>query len=123
VSQAASQAAAFYKQSVEAGAVWTVRDDRGYPTPENPEGQRAQPFWSSRSRVERIVRHVPAYHGFEPVEIPLSAFLEHWLPDLQANNLHVGVNWSGTKAVGFDMEPAAVQRAVEAAMRFSTRPS
>jgi hypothetical protein len=121
VSQAASQAAAFYRQSVENNAVWTVRDEGGYPAPENREGRRAQPFWSSRSRVERIIESVPAYNGFEPEEIPLNTFLDKWVPELERDGLLVGVNWSGRRATGYDLEPQAIKQAVEAAARLAGR--
>jgi hypothetical protein len=85
VSQAASQAATFYAQSVENDAVWTVRDEGGYPAPKNREGRRAQPFWSSRSRVDRIIKNVPAYTGFEPEEIPLSGFVNERLSELESH--------------------------------------
>jgi hypothetical protein len=109
VSQAASQAAAFYRQSVENEAVWTVRDDNGYPASKNHEGRRAQPFWSSRSRVKRTIKNAPAYSGFEPEEIPLNAFLDKWVPALEAEGLLVGVNWSAPRATGYDLEPQAVK--------------
>jgi Protein of unknown function (DUF2750) len=121
VSQAASQAAAFYTQSVENDAVWTVRDEGGYPAPKNSEGRRAQPFWSSRSRVERVIENVPAYDGFEPEEIPLNAFLDEWLPELESDGLLIGVNWSGPRASGYDLEPLVVKEAVEEAARLAKR--
>lgn len=122
VSQAASQAAAFYRQSVENDAVWTVRDEGGYPAPKNHEGRRAQPFWSSRSRVARTIKSVPAYKGFEPEEIPLNVFLDKWVPVLESEGLLVGVNWSGPRATGYDLEPQAVKATVEAAAH-RARPS
>ena len=121
MSQAASQAAAFYTQSVENDAVWTVRDEGGYPAPKNREGRRAQPFWSSRSRVDRIIKHVPAYTGFEPEEIPLSAFVNERLPELESHGLLVGLNWSGPGATGYDVEPQMVKKAVEAAAQIAKR--
>jgi len=119
VSQAASQAAAFYRQAVEKGAVWTVRDEGGYPAPKNRKGNRAQPFWSSRERVERIIKTVPAYASFEPVEITLTAFLEKWVPALERDGFRIGVNWSGPRVVGYDMEPHVVKSAVEANPHFA----
>ena len=91
MSQAGAQAHAFYEQSVKNGAVWTIRDDRGYPASMNPEGIRVQPFWSSLSRVEKIIKTVPAYSGFQPEEIPLDRFLKKWNKFLKRNSLHVGV--------------------------------
>jgi hypothetical protein len=113
VSQSASQAAAFYREVVARQAVWTLRDSGGFPAPKTPHG-RAQPFWSSRSRVERIITLVEAYRGFEPVEIELSDFLDRWLPALQQDGLRAGVNWSGQRATGYDLEPAVLREAIDA---------
>ena len=78
------------------------------------------PFWSSRSRVERIIASVPAYAGFEVDEIGLPAFLESWLPELERDDLLVGVNWSGPRAVGYDMTPGELRRNLEAASEASS---
>ncbi len=61
MSQAAAQAQAFYREVAKTGKLWTVRDQRGFPQPMTNDGYRAQPFWSSLSRVQRIVKNVPAY--------------------------------------------------------------
>jgi uncharacterized protein DUF2750 len=116
VSQSASQAAAFYKDVAQFRAVWTLRDAGGYPAPKNRRGVRAQPFWSSRSRAEKIVSTVPAYAGFEVIEVPLDAFIEKWLPGFEQDGLHVGVNWSGPRATGYDIEPGSVRTSLDAAL-------
>ena len=113
MSQAASQAWAFYRDVARTRTVWTVRDDAGYPAPSTSSGKRAQPFWSSRSRVERIIKSVPAYAGFRPVEIPWSDFCAKWVPGLTGDDLLAGVNWSGKRAVGYDLEPEQLRRYVE----------
>ena len=71
------------------------------------------PFWSSRKRVETIIANVPAYLGFEPFQIPLDEFLGRWLPGLERDGLKVGVNWSGNRAVGYDVEPGNVRAALK----------
>lgn len=81
----------------------------------NREGVRAQPFWSSRSRAEKIVGTVPAYAGFDIVEIPLDTFLDRWLPGLEDDGFRVGVNWSGPRATGYDIEPRSLRVALDAA--------
>jgi Protein of unknown function (DUF2750) len=118
VSQAASQAATFYREVVERQRVWTLRDERGFPAPQTPHG-RAQPFWSSRSRVERIIENVQAYRDFEPVEIGLNEFVERWLPGLERDGLRAGVNWSGNRAIGYDLEPAVLRKAIDAAKSYA----
>ena len=115
--QSASQADAFYREVAQTGVVWTVRDDDGFPAPFNGEGSRAQPFWSSRSRVERIIQTVPAYKDFVPVEIELGAFLERWVPGLTKDGILVGVNWSGARATGYDIAPERAAECIAAVRR------
>ena len=113
MSQSASQAAAFYRDVAAGRRVWTVKDDGGFPVPKTPSGERAQPFWSSLSRVERIIQTVPAYAGFRPHELSWEEFRDRWIPGLTKDGLKIGVNWSGAHATGYDVEPASVQKAVE----------
>jgi hypothetical protein len=114
MSQAASQAAAFYREVAATGVVWTIRDDGGFPAPMTSDGRRAQPFWSSRSRAEKIIATVSAYAGFEAVEVSWADFCEKWAPGLSRDGHLVGVNWSGPRAVGWDIEPSDVVWRVDA---------
>jgi len=114
MSQSASQAAAFYKEVAQKKRVWTVRDDEGYPAPLTRDGQRAQPFWSSLARVQKIIKTVPAYSTFRADEISWEDFTKKWVPGLTKDNMLVGVNWSGSRATGYDIEPKNVQKSVEA---------
>ena len=114
MSQAASQAWAFYRDVAKNRKVWTIRDAGGYPCPTTSDGKRAQPFWSSVSRVERIIKTVPAYAGFQPEEISWEIFCSKWVPGLTRDNMLAGVNWSGQRAVGYDMEAERLRQCVEA---------
>ena len=113
MSQASSQAWAFYREVAATRVVWTVRDAGGFPAPTTSSGKRAQPFWSSRSRAEQIIRTAPAYAGFEPFKVSWADFCARWVPGLTADGLLVGVNWSGKRAVGYDLEPARVVECVQ----------
>lgn len=113
--QSAAQAAAFFREVVREGVVWTMRDSGGFPAPMTQEGQRAMPFWSRKSRVLRIIERVPAYAGFEPEEIALEEWRTEWLAGLRRDNMLAGINWSGRDAVGYDLEPTAVLARLEAA--------
>lgn len=93
--------------------VWTVRDKLGFPAPINADGKRSQPFWSSKSRVERIIKNVAAYAGFEPYEISWEDFCSTWVPELTSAECLVGVNWSGKLAVCYDIEPERLARSVQ----------
>jgi hypothetical protein len=113
MSQAASQAAAFYKEVAATRRLWTVKDDGGYPAPLVAPGVRAQPFWSSLSRVERIISTVPAYSGFRPDEFSWEKFRDVWIPDFIKDGMKFGINWSGPRAKGYDVPPEFVQKSVE----------
>lgn len=113
--QAAPQASAFYQEVAESGRLWSVKDPSGFPAPETSEG-RAMPFWSSLSRVERVISTVPAYAGFSPVELAWDDFRDTWLPGLERDGLRVGVNWTGVRATGYDLLPSEVIANVEHAM-------
>jgi hypothetical protein len=107
MSQSAAQAAAFFAEVVRTQIVWTVRDDGGYAAPVSTSGARSMPFWSSEERVRRIIANVPAYSGFQPDSIDLAAWRERWLPGLERDGILVGLNWTGDRATGYDVEPAA----------------
>jgi hypothetical protein len=114
MSPSASEAADFYREVAESGVVWAIRDEGGYPAPKGDEGRRAMPFWSSRARAERIIATVPAYSAFEPVALSWAEFATKWVPGLERDGLRVGVNWSGSRATGYDVEPSQVRGAIQA---------
>ena len=105
MSQAAAQAAAFYREVADTGILWTIRDDAGFPAPLTQGGKRALPFWSSRARAEKIVNTVAAYSGFQVLPVSWQEFCKQWVPGLREDGLLVGVNWSGVRALGYDLEP------------------
>jgi hypothetical protein len=88
--------------------VWTIEDANGAPAPAGEDGRRVMPFWSTRSRAQRIIDTVPAYAGFVPRSLSLQAFEDRWLPGLQRDGLLVGINWSGARATGYEVGPETV---------------
>lgn len=72
------------------------------------------PFWSLQSRAETIVRTVSAYAEFEVVSIPLDEWRNRWLPGLRRDGIRVGLNWSGARATGYDLEAQDVERNLRA---------
>jgi len=115
VTTVAAQAAAFYREVAERGSLWTIRDAAGYPQPKRNDGVRVQPFWSLRSRAEQAVATVPAYAGFDVVELPWDAFEARWVPGLRRDGVLVGVNWSGPFATGYDVSAEDLVKNVGAA--------
>ena len=108
MSLSAAHSAAFRREVPREGRVWSIRDAAGHPAPLDATGSRAMPFWSKRSRAERVVGAVAAYRGFGVVEIPVRDWLDSWLPGLRSDGLLVGVNWAGPRATGFDVAPGQV---------------
>jgi hypothetical protein len=84
---------------------------------------RAQPFWSSLSRVQRIIKTVQAYGIFEPYELTWNDFETVWVPNLNSDGVKVGVNWSGKGATGYDIDPNDVVANVRYHLRAEGRPS
>jgi hypothetical protein len=105
MSIAAAQASKFYEQSVKDGSVFTVLDEDSYLIFKIGSTE-VIPFWSSRSRVEKVQVAHPKYAGFTISEIPLSEFLNETLPLLEEQNINVGVNWAGVRLVGYDIPVA-----------------
>lgn len=120
MSIAAIHSAAFYREVAESLIIWAIQDEGGFPAPLLVNGKRSMPFWSSESRALKIIQSAPAYSSFTPVAIPWSLFCERWVPGLTKDGLLAGVNWSGTKAMGYDVEPTEIQRNVEALIHAST---
>ena len=106
----AAQANAFYAEVIANDTVWSVKDADGFPAPTNSNGHRSMPFWSQQSRAETVVAKVAAYRGFSTVSLPLVEWRERWLPGLTKDGILVGLNWSGSHATGYDVEPVDVEK-------------
>ncbi len=96
---------AFVEAVRAGGQVLGLADDAGFPAPEVAGGVRAMPFWSRRSRAERVRSTVPAYRALAVVALPLELWRDRWLPGLAADGLRVGLDWSGPAAAGVDVDP------------------
>lgn len=113
MSQSSLHADAFYQEVVKHGKVWGIKDEKGIPAPIGESGQRAMPFWSSLKRAKAVIETVEAYAKFEAFEITLAEFSNKWLVGLENDGLLVGINWSGERAVGYDVHPMTVKQAIE----------
>ena len=118
VNVSAAQVDAFYREVARDRCVWTIQDEGGIPAPEDPHsGQRSMPFWSKRSRAQRIIDTVPAYAGFRAdLRVGLDEWFDRWLPGLERDGLLIGVNWSGRGATGYEISPADMRRNLTARM-------
>ena len=114
MSIAAPQAAAFYREVAVSKVVWAISDAGGFPAPIAGAGSRSMPFWSSESRALKVIQDVAAYKDFKAVPIAWTTFCERWVPGLIKDGLLAGVNWSGSSALGYDVEPDQLRKNVEA---------
>jgi hypothetical protein len=92
----------FKAQTARDGRVYTFTADGEYLVfPVN--GNEVIPFWSSRSRIEKLQEDHPKYEPYQIKEMPLSEFME-WLPNLGKDGIRIGTNWSGKRLTGYDVE-------------------
>jgi hypothetical protein len=102
MSLSAAHATKFYEQVVADGKVFTLTEDEAflvYPV----HGREVVPFWSSRSRLERVQQSHPKYRNYTVSEMTLDEFLDRTLAKLEEENVSVGVNWSGSRLTGYDL--------------------
>jgi len=102
MSIAHAQAQKFFEQVAAERRVFTITED-GETLLFGTTGKRVMPLWSSRSRVERIQKLHPRYRAYRCSEMTLESFLEGALARLEADDIRVGVNWSGQHLVGIDL--------------------
>ncbi|WP_028000516.1 DUF2750 domain-containing protein [Sinorhizobium arboris] len=110
MSFAAAHYQKFFDEIGETGIVWTICDDTGFPTSTSQSNKPAMPFWSSEARAQRIIETVPSYRRFGTHRLSLEVFRDRWLEGLEKDSIRVGINWSGERATGFDVEPSDVRR-------------
>jgi hypothetical protein len=112
MSIAAAQASAFYEEAARHGSVLRVLEDDSFlvfPV----DGKDVVPFWSTRSRVEKVQTGQSKFANYAISEIPLSEFLNATLAQLDEEHINVGVNWSGDRLVGYDMSVSDLRRNLE----------
>lgn len=109
---AAAQASKFYEQVVRDDRVFTFLDADNFLV--FPVGEiEVVPFWSSRSRLVAIQKDHEKYRGFEIEEMPFSGFWNKTLPQLAEEGIHVGVNWSGPRLVGYNLAIDDVRKNID----------
>ena len=105
----ALHANAFYEQAAKGGFLYTFWHEAGFlvfPV----GGNEVIPFWSSRSRIERVQIEHPKYANYSVSEIPIADFLTRMLARFEKEGYRVGVNWSGKNFVGHDVSVADIKR-------------
>lgn len=121
MSISAAQYAKFNSEVAETGKAYTftAKDELLiYPV----RGQDVVPFWSSRSRLEKIQSVHPKYQRYEIAEYSLPEF-KSWLIQLEEENIHVGVNWSGERLTGYNVAVPELRAALEHQLRAQAQPT
>ena len=116
MSISAAQASEFYEQVVRNGRVFTLQSPEGFLV-FSIRDIEVIPFWSSRSRVERIQSTMPEYAHYSIHEKPFAEFYEETLPWLAEQHIHIGVNWSGERLSGYDVSVSDLRANLEYWMR------
>ncbi|UJF25157.1 DUF2750 domain-containing protein [Suttonella sp. R2A3] len=111
---------AFVKEVARDKIIWTIEKNGLYVTSNNRYGTKCFPWWSSKRRVARQIKQVPAYAGYRPIGFEWSVFINEWVPDLRQAKCLIGVNYARVENVGFDLPMIEVINAVEQAMRQSS---
>jgi hypothetical protein len=102
----------FYDDFINNNKVWTLRDSDGYVVLGDDSGRSVAPFWSSLSRINKMVK-VISLEKCEIVEINGDDFFNIIIPKLTSRNIQVGVNWSGKNATGYDMPAVQLKEIIE----------
>lgn len=114
----ADHARAFYLEVAVSEEVYGLEyDDRedGVPLWPLGEDRLARPFWSSPRRVREMLDGPLARKRLRIVAYTWHGFIEGIMPELEAEDILVGVNWHGRRAKGYNMPVHDVVAAVEAA--------
>lgn len=111
VSAATSAKNLFFLEVAKNRVVWAIRDANGFPT-STANGKSAMPFWSTKERAEAVIQQSPPYNDFEPHLITWDNFRENWLAGMERDKIHVGINWAGEKALGYDLDPQTVSKGI-----------
>jgi hypothetical protein len=106
---------AFYREVAAKKFVWTIGTGEAVQTVVSKGGVRVMPLWSSRSRVERIIKGVPGYGSLDLLSCSWANFVRNWVKLLDAQGVLVGTNWSGPNATGLEFPAGHVAAEVKAA--------
>lgn len=102
----------FVDEVARDGYVWTLEKDGEFVTSKIRHGAKSFPWWSSRQRVLSQIRNVPAYSGYIQSGYKWQVFLNEWVPSLRQAKCLLGINYSGSSNIGFDLPIDEVINAV-----------
>jgi hypothetical protein len=105
----------FVQRVVASEIVWGLKDSEGWVTSsstnDETEDRPIMPFWSDRAYAKQCAKD--EWSVYEPTEIPLDLFLEHWLPGMEGDGYLVGTNWNAQLS-GHEVEPSQLLEEINA---------
>ena len=101
-----SQVTAFCRDVARERTVWTIAfEDGDYLKWVNADETEVFPVWSTKTRVERVLKLGEEFSGGRPVSFSLESFIHEWLPRLVETGTKLGPNWAGENLSGWSFEP------------------
>lgn len=105
----------FIQRIVAQGEVWGLEEEEdawAYCESNEFEDTDVLVFWSSKEAAAKLA--TDDWKDYKPVRIPLEAFIEKWLPGMDADGHLVGGDWN-EKLCGLEVEPEEVLTEIHAA--------
>ena len=93
----------FVEEVASSDLIWTIEKNGEFVTSPNRNGTKCFPWWSSRERVLKQIKDVPAYKGYVQSGYEWSTFLREWVPSLKEARCLLGINYAGEENTGFDL--------------------
>lgn len=116
MSNAGAQAHKFYEEVATKRVIWAAKkaSTGDYLEFDISDNEVSMPLWSSKSRVQRIIKLNPELlEGMSPFEIKWDDFINDLVPSLKNQGRKIGVNLSGKNMLGFDRDVDGVLRSIE----------
>jgi hypothetical protein len=83
----------FIQRAAESNAVWALSSEEGWAVSSSHVDENTDIilFWSDVAYATAVAKE--DWSHYQPVAIPLSEFLENWLPGMYQSQVLVGTNW------------------------------
>lgn len=112
MSVASIQIQAFIDEVVKLGTAYTFSKKGEYLVLKSPD-RDVIPFWSSPAKIQIIQVFFADYDDYKIMGMSLREFSD-WLPEVEEQDLTIGLNWNGKNLEGYDIAPTELQEKLAA---------